>query len=66
MDAVRNEVLTGRPTQRAVPPGQGPARPRRLTKWLDEYGSSASRTDRRWAWELRAGCNARWRAGDAA
>jgi hypothetical protein len=54
MDAVRNEVLTGRPTNGRFHLDKARHAHARLTTWLDEYGSSASRTDRAWAWELRA------------
>jgi len=54
MDAVRNEVLTGRPTNGRFHLDTARHAHARLTSWLDEYGSSASRTDRSWAWELRA------------
>jgi hypothetical protein len=54
MDAVRNEVLTGRPTNGRFHLDKARHAHARLTEWLDAYGSSASRTDRSWAWELRA------------
>jgi hypothetical protein len=54
MDAVRNEVLTGRPTYGRFHLDKARQSMNRLTNWLDEYGSAASRTDRQWAWRLRA------------
>jgi len=54
MAAVRNEVLTGRPTHGRFHLDKAGQSVDRLTHWLDEYGSSASRTDRQWAWRLRA------------
>jgi hypothetical protein len=54
MDAVRNEVATGRPTHGRFHLDKARQTVNRLTNWLDEYGSSASRTDRQWAWRLRA------------
>ena len=54
MDAVRNEILTGRPTRGRFHLDKARQSIGRLTDWLDEFGSSASRTDRQWAWRLRA------------
>jgi hypothetical protein len=53
MDAVRNEVLTGRPTHGRFHLDKARHAVDRLTTWLDEYGSGASRVDRSWAWALR-------------
>jgi RsiW-degrading membrane proteinase PrsW (M82 family) len=53
MDAVLNEVLTGRPTHGRFHLDKARQAVDRITNWVDEYGNSASRTDRTHAWELR-------------
>jgi hypothetical protein len=54
MDAVRNELRTGRPTQGVFHTEKARGEIRALERWLERYGPTASREDRLWAWRLRA------------
>jgi hypothetical protein len=54
MDAVRNELRTGRPTQGVFHTEKARGEIRALERWLERYGPTAPREDRLWAWRLRA------------
>jgi hypothetical protein len=54
MDAVRNELRTGRPTEGFFHLEKARTEIRALNRWLERYGPTASREDRLWAWRLRA------------
>jgi RsiW-degrading membrane proteinase PrsW (M82 family) len=53
MDAVRNELLTGRPTGGSFHSIKANNTIRALNRWLAERGPGATRQDRLWAQELR-------------
>ncbi len=54
MDAVRNELLTGRPTEGKFHSIKARESMEALQKWIDRYGVGASREDVKWAWRLRS------------
>lgn len=53
MDAVRNELRTGRPTEGEFHTEKAQNELGALRRWIDRYGSTASRQDRLAAWQLR-------------
>jgi hypothetical protein len=53
MDAVRNELRTGRPTEGKFHTEKAQNELGALRRWIDRYGSTASRQDRLAAWQLR-------------
>ena len=54
MDAVRNELRTGRPTEGVFHSEKAQQSINALNRWLRNQGPQASREDRLWAWRLRA------------
>jgi hypothetical protein len=52
MDAVRNELRTGRPTGGTFHAEKAESSINALRNWLRNQGPTASRTDREWAWRL--------------
>jgi hypothetical protein len=54
MDAVRNELLTGRPTSTLYHSNKAREAVRALDTWIRRYGPEATREDRLVAWKLRA------------
>jgi hypothetical protein len=53
MDAVRNEIRTGRPTEGRWHSQKARDCITRLDRWLERFGSQATATDREWAYRLR-------------
>jgi hypothetical protein len=54
MDALRNEIRTGRPTGGKWHAKKAETELKALNKWLDRYGNKATSTDRGQAYKLRA------------
>jgi hypothetical protein len=54
MDAVRNELRTGRPTEGKFHEIKARGELNALNRWIDRYGQTATREDAKWAWQLRS------------
>ncbi len=53
MDAVRNELRTGRPTEGRFHTEKAQTELNALERWIKRYGPTASREDTKWAWRLK-------------
>jgi hypothetical protein len=53
MDAVRNELRTGRPTEGKFHTEKAQTELNALERWIKRYGPTASREDTKWAWRLK-------------